>query len=59
MTRVAYAAIETGGAKTNLNNHLGAQTVEEGAREPVRLALLSPDGPTGTYSSATLGALPW
>jgi hypothetical protein len=31
---------------------------EEGAREPVRLALLSSDGPTGTFSNAA-GSLPW
>jgi hypothetical protein len=29
------------------------------AREAVRLALLGPDGPTGTFSHATLGAIPW
>ena len=28
------------------------ETVEEGAREAVRLALLGPDGPTGTFSHA-------
>ncbi len=41
-----------------LNNYAGTQTVEEGAREPVRLALLGPDGPTGTFSN-TAGPLPW
>ena len=29
-----------------------------GAREPVRLALIGPDGPTGTFSNAA-GPLPW
>jgi NAD(P)-dependent dehydrogenase (short-subunit alcohol dehydrogenase family) len=47
-----------GFTKTNLNNYAGTQTVEEGAREPVRLALLGPDGPTGTFSNAA-GPLPW
>ncbi len=47
-----------GFTKTNLNNYAGTQTVEEGAREPVRLALLGPDGPTGTFSNAS-GPLPW
>ena len=28
------------------------------AREPVRLALIGPDGPTGTFSNAS-GVLPW
>lgn len=44
---------------TNLNNYAGTQSVEEGAREPVRLALIGPDGPTGTYSNAKLGVMPW
>ncbi|HEX4534165.1 MAG TPA: SDR family NAD(P)-dependent oxidoreductase [Rhizomicrobium sp.] len=47
-----------GFTKTNLNNFQGTKTVEEGAREPVRLALLGPDGPTGTYSNDE-GPLPW
>ncbi|HEY2481715.1 MAG TPA: SDR family oxidoreductase [Caulobacteraceae bacterium] len=58
-TGIKVNAACPGFTKTNLNNYLGTQTVEEGAREPVRLALLGPDGPTGTYSSATLGPLPW
>ncbi|HEY1836985.1 MAG TPA: SDR family NAD(P)-dependent oxidoreductase [Rhizomicrobium sp.] len=47
-----------GFTKTALNNFLGTRTVEEGAREPVRLALLGDDGPTGTYSNDE-GPLPW
>jgi NAD(P)-dependent dehydrogenase (short-subunit alcohol dehydrogenase family) len=43
---------------TNLNNYTGAQSVEEGAREAVRLALLDADGATGTLSSAS-GPVPW
>jgi NAD(P)-dependent dehydrogenase (short-subunit alcohol dehydrogenase family) len=33
--------------KTNLNGYAGKETVEEGAAEAARVALLSPDGPTG------------
>ena len=58
-TPIKVNAACPGYTKTNLNNYSGTQTLEEGAREPVRLALLGPDGPTGTYSSATLGQLPW
>jgi NAD(P)-dependent dehydrogenase (short-subunit alcohol dehydrogenase family) len=47
-----------GFTKTNLNNYAGTQTVAEGAREPVRLALIGPDGPTGTFSNAA-GPLLW
>jgi hypothetical protein len=42
----------------NRFNYAGTQTVEQGAREPVRLALLGPDGPTGTFSNAD-GMIPW
>lgn len=43
---------------TAMNNFEGRRTVEEAAREPVRLALLGPDGPTGTFSDDN-GAIPW
>jgi NAD(P)-dependent dehydrogenase (short-subunit alcohol dehydrogenase family) len=58
-TGIKVNAASPGFTKTNLNNHTGTETLEEGAREAVRLALLGPDGPTGTFSHATLGALPW
>ena len=51
-------AVSPGFTKTNLNNYAGTQTVEEGARAPVRLALLGADGPTGTFSGMD-GAIPW
>jgi NAD(P)-dependent dehydrogenase (short-subunit alcohol dehydrogenase family) len=43
---------------TDLNGHSGPRTVSEAAQEPVRLALLGPDGPTGTFSNDD-GAIPW
>jgi NAD(P)-dependent dehydrogenase (short-subunit alcohol dehydrogenase family) len=57
-TGIKVNAACPGFTKTNLNNYAGTQTVEEGAREPVRLALLGPDGPTGTFSNAA-GPIPW
>jgi NAD(P)-dependent dehydrogenase (short-subunit alcohol dehydrogenase family) len=51
-------AVSPGFTKTNLNNYAGTQTVEEGAREAVRVALLGPDSPTGTFSHEA-GPLPW
>lgn len=51
-------AVSLGFTKTNLNNYAGTQTVEEGAREAVRVALLGADGPTGTFSGAS-GPIPW
>jgi len=52
-------AVSPGFTKTNLNNYAGTETVEEGAAEAVRVALLGPDGPTGTFTHAKLGTLPW
>jgi NAD(P)-dependent dehydrogenase (short-subunit alcohol dehydrogenase family) len=43
---------------TDLNDFRGTRTVEQAAREPVRLALLDANGPTGTYSNED-GPLPW
>ncbi len=58
-TGIKVNAVSPGFTKTNLNNYAGTETVEEGAREAVRVALLGPDGPTGTFSHAKLGLLPW
>jgi NAD(P)-dependent dehydrogenase (short-subunit alcohol dehydrogenase family) len=58
-TGIKVNAVSPGSTKTNLNNYEGEDSVEEGAREAVRVALLSPDGPTGTFTHAKLGTLPW
>ncbi len=66
---VAFAAdLESAGIKVNaacpgftatdLNNFRGTRTVEQAAREPVRLALIDASGPTGTFSNED-GPLPW
>jgi NAD(P)-dependent dehydrogenase (short-subunit alcohol dehydrogenase family) len=57
-TGIKVNAACPGYTKTNLNDYSGTRTVQEGAREPVRLALLGPDGPTGTFSNED-GPLPW
>ena len=51
-------AVEPGFTKTDLNGNTGTQTVGEGAAIIVRMALLGPDGPTGTFVDAS-GPLPW
>lgn len=43
-------AVSPGYTRTNLNGYSGPETVEQGAREAVRVALLGPDGPTGTFT---------
>ncbi|NUU61987.1 SDR family NAD(P)-dependent oxidoreductase [Paenibacillus agri] len=57
-TGIKVNAVSPGFTKTALNAE-GTQTVEEGASEVVRVALLGPDGPTGTFMSATFGTIPW
>jgi NAD(P)-dependent dehydrogenase (short-subunit alcohol dehydrogenase family) len=57
-TGIKVNAVSPVFTKTNLNNYAGTETVEEGAREAVRVALLGPDGPTGTFTHGKLGTLP-
>ncbi|MDR3573831.1 MAG: SDR family oxidoreductase [Anaerolineaceae bacterium] len=52
-------AISPGFVKTNLNGYAGTLTVEEGAREAVRVALLGPDGPSGTFTRWENETIPW
>ena len=57
-TNIKVNAAAPGFTVTAMNNFEGRRTAEEAAREPVRLALLGPDGPTGTFSDEN-GPLPW
>jgi hypothetical protein len=43
---------------TDLNFFRGTRTVEQAAGEPVRLALIGADGPTGSFSNDD-GPIPW
>jgi NAD(P)-dependent dehydrogenase (short-subunit alcohol dehydrogenase family) len=52
-------AVSPGYTKTNLNGYSGTETVEEGAREAVRLALLGPDSPTGKFTRWKDENIPW
>jgi NAD(P)-dependent dehydrogenase (short-subunit alcohol dehydrogenase family) len=47
-----------GFTSTGLNNFRGTRTLQQAAREPVRLALLDANGQTGTFSNED-GPLPW
>jgi NAD(P)-dependent dehydrogenase (short-subunit alcohol dehydrogenase family) len=51
-------AVEPGFTATDLNQHQGTQTVEQGAEIIVRMAQIGRDGPTGSYVGAH-GPLPW
>jgi NAD(P)-dependent dehydrogenase (short-subunit alcohol dehydrogenase family) len=52
-------AVSPGYTKTNLNGYSGTETVEDGAREAVRVALLGPDGPTGMFTRWEGETIPW
>ncbi|MGW1789003.1 SDR family NAD(P)-dependent oxidoreductase [Streptomyces tubercidicus] len=56
--RIRINAVEPGYTATDLNQHEGTQTVEQGAETIVRMAQLTPDGPTGGFFDAA-GPLPW
>lgn len=57
-TRIKVNAACPGFTATDLNSFRGTRSVEQGAREPVRLALLDANGPTGSFSNEE-GPLPW
>lgn len=57
-TNIKVNAACPGFTSTALNNFRGTRSLQEGAREPVRLALLGPDGPTGTFSDED-GPVAW
>ena len=44
---------------TNLNGYEGTESIEDGSREVVRVALLGPDGPTGTFTLWENVNIPW
>jgi len=58
-TWIKVNLVSPGFTKTNLNGYAGTQSVEEGSREVVRVALLGPDGPTGTFTRWENMTIPW
>ena len=57
-TNIKVNAACPGFTNTALNNFNGTRSLEEGAREAVRLALIGEDGPTGTFSDEN-GLVAW
>ena len=58
-TGIKVNAVSPGFTRTSLNGFAGTETVEEGAREAVRVALLGPDGPTGKFTRWEGEPIPW
>lgn len=57
-TNIKINAACPGFTSTALNDFRGTRTLEQGAREPVRLALIGNDGPSGTFSDED-GPVAW
>jgi len=58
-TAIKVNLVSPGFTKTNLNGFEGTASVEEGSREVVRVALLGPDGPSGTFTRWENSTIPW
>ena len=56
---IRVCAVSPGYTKTNLNGYQGVETLEEGAREAVRVAMLGPDAPSGTFTRWEGETIPW
>lgn len=57
-TAIKINAADPGFTATDMNNHQGTRSVEQGATAAVRLATLPADGPTGGYFDED-GTIPW
>jgi NAD(P)-dependent dehydrogenase (short-subunit alcohol dehydrogenase family) len=57
-TKIKVNSVSPGFVDTDMNNHTGTDTVEEGSIAIVRLAQLPEDGPTGSFIHKD-GTYPW
>lgn len=57
-TSIKVNAVSPGYVATDLNDHSGMLTPEQGAKVPVTFATLPADGPTGNFFEEN-GAVPW
>ena len=58
LPRYRINVVDPGYTATDLNAHRGTKTVEQGAEIIVTMAMIGPDGPTGTFVDEH-GAVPW
>ena len=58
-TDIKINLVSPGFTSTALNNFAGTESVEDGSREVVRVALLGPDGPTSTFTRWEDTTIPW
>lgn len=58
-TGIKVNLVSPGFTKTNLNGFEGIEPLDEGSREVIRVALLGPEGPTGTFTRWENATIPW
>ncbi|QNK83767.1 SDR family NAD(P)-dependent oxidoreductase [Nakamurella sp. PAMC28650] len=58
-TNIKINLVSPGFTSTALNNFAGTESVQDGSREVVRVALLGPDGPTNTFTGWEDTTIPW
>jgi NAD(P)-dependent dehydrogenase (short-subunit alcohol dehydrogenase family) len=58
LPHIKFNVVDPGYTSTDLNQNRGTQTIEEGARSIVRMALTGADGPTGTFTDNN-ETVPW
>jgi len=58
-TDIKINLVSPGFTSTALNNFAGTESIEDGSREVVRVALLGPDGPTNTFTRWEDATIPW
>jgi NAD(P)-dependent dehydrogenase (short-subunit alcohol dehydrogenase family) len=58
-TEIKVNLVSPGYTSTALNDFNGTDSIEDGSREVVRVALLGPDGPTGTFTRWEDSPIPW
>jgi NAD(P)-dependent dehydrogenase (short-subunit alcohol dehydrogenase family) len=58
-TPIKVNLVSPGFTSTNLNNYEGTESLEDGSREVVRVALFGPNDPSGTYTRWENETIPW
>ncbi|MBM9548418.1 SDR family NAD(P)-dependent oxidoreductase [Leptospira sp. 201903074] len=58
-TTIKVNLVSPGFTKSALTNFEGFESLEDGAREVVRVAALGPEGPTGTFTTWDNVSVPW
>jgi NAD(P)-dependent dehydrogenase (short-subunit alcohol dehydrogenase family) len=58
-TPIKVNLVSPGFTATNLNGFEGTESIADGSREVVRVALLGKDGPSGTFTRWNDVTIPW